>query len=219
MDFADYPNAKLAPFGLSLDFDLTDIAGCGDFLMLATKDDPNPGAVHIFNKAKRGDDGSLSEPTLVQTVEVGYGPDFIMVNKDCSIVATANEGEGVYDDTAGLINPEGSVSILRAPFDDASNPPSVTMVSLNEWTDDELIEQGVHLPLSLNAMIYFDSLNTSDINVDFANAIANYTSAAVLEPEYMAWSDDESKIYVSLQENNAMVIVDVESGVAESIHS
>jgi hypothetical protein len=218
-DFSNWPDSTVAPFGISLESDLTDMIVCDDFLMIATKDDPNPGMVHIYSKSRRSDDGSLSEPTLIQSVEVGVGPDYIMASKDCSIVATANEGEGVYDDTLGLINPEGSVSILRGPFDDVSKPPSHTLVSLDEWTDEELIEQGVHLPLSLNAMIYFNSLNTSDFSVDFNAAIANYTSAAVLEPEYLAWNEDESKIYVSLQENNALVIVDVESGVAESIHS
>ena len=48
-------------------------------------------------------------------------------------------------------------------------------------------------------------------SIDFSAAIDSYTTAAVLEPEYLAWSGDESKIYVNLQENNALVIVDVES--------
>ncbi|GKY96678.1 hypothetical protein MPSEU_000627400 [Mayamaea pseudoterrestris] len=218
-DFGDWPNAKLAPFDLPLEFDLTDIVVCGELLMIATKDDPNPGAVQVYQKSKRGENGTLSPPEFIQSVTVGYGPDYIMANENCSIVATANEGEGYYDDTVGLVNPEGSVSILRGPFDDASSPPFVTTVSLNEWSDDELIAQNVHLPLSLNAMIYYNSLNMSDFNVNFSGAIANYTTAAVLEPEYMAWNEDESKIYVSLQENNALVIVDVASGVAESIHS
>ena len=218
-NFGSWPELTLAPFGIPLDSDLTDISVCGDLLILVTKDDPNPGTVHFFAKSLRADDGTLTEPQLIQSVEVGYGPDYVLVNKDCSIVATANEGEGVYDDSVGLINPEGSVSILRGPFDDASSPPVVTEASLNEWTDDELIAKGVHLPLSLNAMIYFNDLNTTDFDVDFTAAIADYTTASVLEPEYLAWGMGETKIYASLQENNAMVIINVETGVAESIHS
>jgi hypothetical protein len=171
--------------------------------------------LHVFDTAKRTADGTLTPPVLIQSVSVlGVGPDNILISKDCMTVATANEGEGVYEDS--LINPVGSVTIFKGPFDVASSPPRATLVSLNKWTEGELLAMGVHMPLTLNAMIYWDA--TGDIDVDFADAIAAYTPDAVLEPEYLAFSADESQIFVNLQENNAMVIVDVASGLAESIH-
>ena len=216
-DFANWPEVSLAPFGIPLDSDLTDLVVCGNLLIFATKGRSRPGTLYFYTKSLRAEDETLSEPQLIQSVEVGYGPDYVLVNQDCSIVATANEGEGVYDDSVGLINPEGSISIVRGPFDDASSPPIVTEVSLNEWTDDELIAKGVHLSLSRNALIYFNDLVTS--GVDFSAAIASYTTASILEPEYLAWSANEAKIYANLQENNALVIIDVATGLAESIHS
>ena len=157
----------------------------------------------------------MSPPVFIQSVSVlGVGPDNILISKDCMTVATANEGEGVYGDS--LENPVGSVTIFKGPFDSADTPPAATLVSLNKWTEQELIGMGVHMPLTLNAMIYWQA--TEDIDVDFADAIAAYTPDAVLEPEYLAFSADESKIYVNLQENNAVVIVDVETEVADSIH-
>jgi hypothetical protein len=131
------------------------------------------------------------------------------------IVATANEGEADYDDEAGLINPAGSVSILRGPFDDAASPPSVTQVSLNNWSDEELISMGVHLPLSLNAMKYWSQA----IGVNFASAIESYQPEQSLEPEYLAWNSNESTIYCSLQENNALVFIDVATNSATGIYS
>ena len=213
-DYMNYPDVVQADFGIPLDASLTDITICGDLLFFTTKDDPNPGMFNIYSAVTRNDDGTLNPPTLIQSVEVGIGPDNIRMTKDCTIAATANEGEGDVDDTGALVNPEGSVSILRGPFNDTSNPPSVTEVSLNLWTDEELIDMGVHLPLSLNAMLYWNQFE----GIDFDAAIASYTPAAVLEPEYLALSGDESKLYVNLQENNALVIVDIATNTVDSIN-
>jgi hypothetical protein len=214
-DFKDFPNMTVADFAITLEDTFTDIKVCGALLFVSTKDDPSPGMLHIYTTVTRNNNGSLVPPTLIQSVEVGVGPDNVIVNKDCTIVATANEGEGDYDDLIGLINPEGSVSILRGPFNDTSNPPSVSQVSLNKWTDEELIDIGVHMPLSLSAMMYWNSFE----GYNFSAAIETYTPAAVLEPEYLAWGRNESKLYVNLQENNAVVIIDVATDEAESIHS
>ena len=40
----------------------------------------------------------------------------VAFNKDCGKIAVANEGEGVYDAT-GLVDPEGSVSIISIDND------------------------------------------------------------------------------------------------------
>lgn len=216
-DFSNYPDVTQAPFGIPLPdgASFTDIKVCGDLLFISTKDDPNPGTLHIFDSSKRMADGSLTPPALIQSVSViGVGPDNILVSKDCMTVATANEGEGDYEDF--LVNPVGSVTIFNGPFDNKSLPPMTTLVSLDKWTEQELLDMGVHMPLTLNAMIYWDA--TDDIDVDFADAIASYTPDAVLEPEYLAFNADESQIFVNLQENNAMVIIDVATGLADSIH-
>ena len=216
-DFVAFPNITIADFGVDLAGEtLTDIKACGEYLFVSTKDDPNPGHVRIYTVAKRQDDGTLSEPSLVQQVGVGVGPDNLLVKADCTLLVTADEGEGDYDDDVGLVNPPGSVSIVKGPFGDATTPPTVTTLVLDKWTDDELIAMGVHLPLSYNAMVYW---NNPANNINFTAAIASYSSANVLEPEYLAWNGDETKVYVNLQENNAMVIVNVDTMQVESIHS
>jgi len=214
-DFSGFPDdVKHADFVLPFEDGITDVKGCGDFLFVVTKDDPNPATVSIFTTATRNGNGNLIEPTLIQAVEVGYGADNILINKNCTIAATADEGEGDYADETGLINPPGSVTILRGPFD--GGDIQVSTVALDKWTDEELIEMGVHLPLSLNALKYW---NASTPDIDFSNAIDSYTTASVLEPEYLAFSADESKLYVNLQENSALVVVDVATNEAESIHA
>lgn len=197
----------------------TDISVCSKqgILFAATKADPNPGSVAIYKAATRSG-GIVNGPELIHTVTVGYGPDHIKANKDCSILAVANEGEGYYDDDVGLINPPGSVSLIKGPFIDPNTPPNVSEVAF-PWTDDELLAKGVHLPLSENALEYWDEHSGVADDLDFSGARASYATASVLEPEWLVWSADEKHVLVSLQENAALVKVNVESEEAEDIYS
>jgi hypothetical protein len=198
---------------IPLDDALTDIKVCGDLLFVTTKNDPSPGMLHVFSAASRDSNDSLTAPALVQSITVGFGPDNILVSKDCMLVATADEGEGVYSSSSGLVNPVGSVTILRGPFNDTASPPTVKIVSLNQWTEEDLLEKGVHMPLTLNAMQYWNDTGVAD----FSDTIENYTPDMILEPEYLAFGAGETKIYANLQENNALVVIDVESGNATDI--
>lgn len=213
IDFANGPDkAEQVDFAVSIGSTLTDVEVCGGYLFVASKDDPNPGTVGIYTTAKRGDNGTVVEPTLVQTVEVCVGPDMIYPNPSCDMVGVANEGEGDYDEF--LVDPEGSVSIIKGPFNETVE---VVQVSLNMWSDEELIEKGVHLPLPLNALEYWDDYSLIADDVDFAEARANYQPASNLEPEYLAWSADGNTLFVNLQENNALVTVDAVAGTATNI--
>ena len=133
-------------------------------------------------------------------------------NSDCSILAVANEGEGSYDDF--LINPEGSVSLIRGPFLDNKEPPAVTTVTF-PWSDAELLAKGVHLPLSKNSLEYWDEHSSISEEIDFTAARESYTASSVLEPEWLVWSADEKYVLVNLQENAALVKVNVETSLAE----
>jgi hypothetical protein len=194
----------------------TDVHVCSEqgVLFASTKDDPNLGSISIYKAATKVGD-TITPPELIHTVEVGYGPDMILPNKDCSILAVANEGEGDYEDF--LINPEGSVSLVKGPFLDASTPPIVSTVSF-PWTDADLLAKGIHLPLSENALEYWDDYSSIAGDIDFSAARATYTTASVLEPEYLAWSADEAHVFVSLQENSALVKINVATEEAEDIY-
>ena len=142
----------------------------------------------VYKTAKRSSDPAIepstrsgdiiSEPELIHSIEVGAGPDNILPNSDCTILAVANEGEGDYGDE--LVNPEGSVSLIRGPFLDAATPPEVSTVTF-PWTDDELLAKGVHLPLSENSLEYWDDHSAVADDLDFSTARESYT-AGVYEP-------------------------------------
>nr|ALG03306.1 alkaline phosphatase [Karenia mikimotoi] len=190
---------------------LTDVEVCGQWLFVsmsaATKTDP--GFVRIYKKALRED---KTAPLLDRSVAVGPLPDMIKPNNACTKVAVANEAEGTYSQE--LLDPPGSVSIIDIETGDVT-PVSFESIATN---DDELMNKGVHLPLPLKAMEYFDlhSKKFKD-QLDFASARANYKPVSQLEPEYVLWSPDDSKIYVNLQENSALVEINANTGIASSI--
>lgn len=127
----------------------------------------------------------------------------ILPNAACSVLAVANEGEGRYSDDKGLRDPPGSVDII---WDFWARSPSVHRVSLRSLGGDKALEEkGVHLPLSLNAMTYWERFSGLDLN--FTAARRAYRTDSNLEPEYLGWSSDDSKLFVNLQENNAVATI------------
>merc|ERR550514_604104 len=64
---------------------------------------------------------------------------------------------------------------------------------------------------------YDDHWTCCKDDVDFTAARAAYTTDTQFEPEYVAWSADDSTIYANLQENSAVVTIDASAGTATSI--
>jgi 2',3'-cyclic-nucleotide 2'-phosphodiesterase (5'-nucleotidase family) len=126
----------------------------------------------------------------VNALPVGALPDMVTFTPDGNKVLVANEGEPNFDYS---VDPEGSVSII-----DLSNGVENAIVTPVEFTDfndrkAELQATGVKL-FGLNATVAQD-----------------------LEPEYIATSADGSTAWVTLQENNAVAVIDIESATVEGI--
>jgi len=217
IDQANAPEiAPQLPIVLKAEGTFTFVSVCADrgLLFVVTKDDPNLGHVLVYKAASRSEDGNVNPPEFLTKVEVGYGPDMARPNSGCTMLAVANEGEGVVDDTLGLINPPGSVSLIN--LEDLDNISSTNVPFL--WSDEELMAKDIHLPLSKNALEYWDEHSSIAGDVNFTLARATYTTASVLEPEWLEWSADEKYVLVNLQENAALVKVNVETATAEDIY-
>jgi len=215
IDFKNAAAPSVTTFGLNLaGFTLTDIEVCGGLLFVAMAGNPktSAGFVKIYDAVRRS---SPAAPQLKSTVTVGALPDMVLPNNQCTALAVANEGEGVY--SGGLTDPVGSVSIITGL---SAATPIVSTVDFGTLCqdDEECIAKGIHLPLPLKAMEYFDehSAKFKD-ELDFAAARASYTTATQLEPEYVAWSADDSTLYVNLQENSAVVTINAATSTATSI--
>ncbi len=130
---------------------------------------------------------------VVGQVEVGNLPDMVTFTPDGKRVLTANEGQPSNDYT---IDPEGSVSVIALPNRIADLKQSdVTTIRFNNFDGqlNELRDAGVRI---------------------YGN---NATVAKDLEPEYIAVSADNRTAWVTLQENNALAIINLQNLTAEQI--
>jgi len=157
---------------------LTDIEVCPlqgkMFVGVVAAVSTDPGSVYIYNTVQRA---APATPELLSNITVGALPDMLKPNADCTKVAVAGEGEGMGGNP--LVMASGSFSIIDVAAGTTNNMP------LTGWTDEELIELGVHLPLPKKAMEYYDLHSAKFSGVlNFSHAHATYDSAMNLEPEY-----------------------------------
>ncbi len=133
-----------------------------------------------------------TDGNVLGQVTVGSLPDMVAFTPDGSKVVVANEGEPNDDYT---IDPEGSVSIIDLSGGIAA--ASVTTVSFADFNAGG--PRSAELP--------------AGVRIFGPNA----SVAQDLEPEYVAISDDGTTAYVTLQENNAIAVVDLDAGAVTSI--
>jgi DNA-binding beta-propeller fold protein YncE len=161
-----------------------------------TSVDVNDGtlAVAVRNE-KGGPAGSVAffdtEGNLINDVQVGFGPDMLLFTPDGTKVLVANQGRPTDDYE---IDPEGSVSIIDVSAGAAS--ATVTTASFTRFNglEDELRDKGVRI---------FGPV------VEDGEVVGQAPAADDLEPEYIAVSGDSSTAWVTLQENNAIAILDI----------
>ncbi len=144
-------------------------------------------------------DGSIAffdiNGNLQKQVTAGAMPDMIGFSPDGRYVVTPNEGEPNSYTTTG-VDPEGSVTIVDISGGIAgltqANVTTVSLTALNGQRD-ALRAAGVRL--------YGRSGNVAN----------GSTVAQDLEPEYVAFTPDSRFAYITLQENNALLVVDLET--------
>ncbi|MEO5754640.1 MAG: choice-of-anchor I family protein [Chthoniobacterales bacterium] len=120
--------------------------------------------------------------SFLSQVTVGALPDMLTFTPNGRAVLVANEGEPNDDYT---IDPEGSVSVI----DLKNGVPNLTQADVR--TAD------------------FTAFNNAPLEPSVRIFGPNATVAQDLEPEYIAVSDNSKLAYVTLQENNAIGLLDV----------
>lgn len=137
--------------------------------------------------------------SFVKAVAVGALPDMLTFTPDGSKVLVANEGE---PDTDYNLDPEGSISVISltdgVPADVAASINLTTdMVFSNDLLDAADYDTDAKRKTLLQAA-----------GVKFAGP-AGTTVAQDLEPEYITVAADGKKAWVSLQEANAIGIINL----------
>lgn len=139
-----------------------------------------------------------TDGVLQNSVEVGALPDMLTFTPDGTKVIVANEGEPNDDYT---VDPEGSIGIIDISGGVANlSTANVTIADFKSFnTQLETLKQ--------------DGVKIFGERQDGTKA----TVAEDLEPEYIAVSPDGTKAFVTLQENNAVAVLDIASATVEAI--
>ncbi|MCC6475455.1 choice-of-anchor I family protein [bacterium] len=127
---------------------------------------------------------------FLNQVPTGALPDMITFTPDGSYVLTANEGEPANDYS---VDPEGSVTIVDISGGVASATVMTASFASYNGQEAALRAQGIR--------IYGPGANTAK---DF-------------EPEYIAVTSNSQTAYVTLQENNALAIIDIATATVTSV--
>lgn len=191
----EYDVKKLIEAYKGFDYgDITSVAISPDGTKLAAAvqhaDYATKGAVAIYTC---NDDGSLTSEAFVR---VGVQPDMVTF-ADANTILTADEGEPRNGYGEGTVDPAGTVSIINL----SGATPSSVQVGFSRFNTEELIAKNIILGVT-------DSAITTPIAPEFD-----------LEPEYIAVSADGKTAYVSLQEANAIAVLDVEKEAFTGIYS
>lgn len=128
--------------------------------------------------------------TFEQAYETGVQPDMVTFTPDDSRILTANEGEPREGYADGAVDPAGSVTVITVADGTAVNV-DFTAYDSNEERQ-KLVDAGI--------VMKKDTVPSED-----------------LEPEYIAAGNDTA--YVTLQEANAIAVIDLDSLKVEGIYS
>lgn len=143
----------------------------------------------------------ISTGTILNSLQVGYHPDSVTFTPGGGRILVANEGEFV---TAGPQAP-GSVSIIDVSSvgSGASGLNALSAAQVRDVDFASDLAPGVNLTGLRNNRL--DTL-----------AGGRIPDALDVEPEFISANDQRA--FVTLQENNAIAVVDLASGLVEDIH-
>lgn len=132
------------------------------------------------------------EGKILGVAKTGVQPDMVTITPDGMMVLTADEGEPRKGYKEGTTDPEGSVTLIVPA---TGGKIESTTVDFKEFDGkrDELIGNNVVLKKGV-------------------------APSKDLEPEFIAVSEDGKKAYVTLQENNAVAVIDLTSKKAEGVY-
>ena len=127
----------------------------------------------------------------IAQVRVGSQPDMLTFTPNGKYVVVANEGEPSGYGGPADVDPEGIVSLIRVPNAKGEwkkfGPRNVRQVRFTQYNGQEA------------------ALRAQGIRIYGPGASA----AQDFEPEYVAVSEDSRTAWVTLQENNAIAVVDI----------
>jgi len=154
-------------------------------------------AIAVENKVKSSAgavliyDLSAATPVFVKAIKAGALPDMLTFTPDGQAILIANEGE---PETNYSVDPEGSIGLVK--FANNQWPDQMTLLGFGTFESQRATLEKKGLKIA---------------------APAGTTFAQDIEPEYITVTADGKKAYVSLQDNNALAVVDITAGKIDKI--
>lgn len=155
---------------------------------------------------------NLSTGLVIGTSDVGFHPDSVVFSSDGSRLVVVNEGEFV---ASSATNAPGSISIFDVSGINSGNLSTLPSVSVTTKDFSAAnLATGVSIAALRNSNIA--AVGTSGT---FNSSVPIFNTAApeAIEPEYATISGD--KVYVSLQDNNAIAVYDLTTGQYTNVTS
>ena len=171
-----------------------------------------------------------SDPNLTFTIPVGGRPNSVAINRGIIAVAVENAvktdpGFVKFFDTSGNLLNTLTVGALPEMLTFTSNGRRLLVANEGEPNDAYTIDPEGSISI-IDMTGHVTQLSQADVRTArFNDAIPKTNSSSIrvygpgatlaqdLEPEFIAVSHDSKTAWVTLQENNAMAILDIEAGV------
>jgi 2',3'-cyclic-nucleotide 2'-phosphodiesterase (5'-nucleotidase family) len=141
---------------------------------------------------------NLETGAVIGSVEAGYHPDMVAIKN--GKVAVANEAQHAW---------AGVAPVNIAAFDGVQQPGSVTVADLTGLDASTLAAALATLPVTTTDFSGVSGLISGlrdNTSFETDNTKAKYFH---IEPEYVAFSPDNTQLFVGLQENNAVAVLDL----------
>lgn len=143
---------------------------------------------------------NLETGAVIGSVEAGYHPDMVAIKN--GKVAVANEAQHAW---------AGITPVNIAAFDSFQQPGSVTVADLTGLDASTLAAALATLPVTTTDFSGVSGLISGlrdNTSFETANTKAKHFH---IEPEYVAFSPDNTQLFVGLQENNAVAVLDLDT--------
>lgn len=149
-----------------------------------------------------------SSGKLLKTFAAGVHPDSAVFSPNGKYLVVANEGEAYRYNNKRYESPEGSIThvFLGNGLQDAA----VTQIPLSDYSDVAGMLHKSHA----RALEREVTGGNSDEEIEIP---LQDNSPANTEPEFVAFSPDSARAYVSLQENNGVVVIDTAAAKIEGV--
>ncbi|XP_078595906.1 mesenchyme-specific cell surface glycoprotein-like [Branchiostoma floridae x Branchiostoma japonicum] len=189
--------------GGALDIDL-----CGDYVAIALERTLIQPSRTLVYPVYRGN-GENMEP--VHSFEVSSRPDSLKFSHDCRTLVVLDEGWPSEDVTGVFQDPGGAAVIIDFNSTDLSSAsPVVRTADFRRF--DEMVSQ-----YQFRGVRWLLGGSTATVAPD-DDHVTTFNFSQTLEPEYVTFSQDDSKAYISLQDNNAMAVLDMRTATFDDIY-